>query len=57
MKNQVFSPLIAKGASKALEGLAVWAQAMYDYHNQSKIVTPKMNLLIIKTEKLNIAEA
>ena len=57
VKNQVFSPLIAKGASKALEGLAVWSQAMYDYHNQSKIVKPKMDLLMIKTEKLNIAKA
>ena len=57
VKNQVFSPIIARGASKALEGLAVWSQAMYDYHNQSKIVKPKMDLLMIKTEKLNIAKA
>ncbi len=57
VKNQVFSPLIARGASKALEGLAVWSQAMYDYHNQSKIVKPKMDLLIVKTEKLNLAKA
>jgi len=42
---EVFVPAIAKKSSAALEGMCVWAAAMSDYHKQSKIVKPKLNLL------------
>jgi len=38
----------AKSANAALAGLAVWSRAMYDYHNASKIVKPKLEMLQIK---------
>jgi len=37
--------------------MCVWAAAMSDYHKQSKIVTPKLKLLEIKTASLEEAEA
>jgi dynein heavy chain len=51
-----FSGKVAKGANNALEGMCVWAAAMSDYHTQSKIVTPKLKLLEIKTAMLEEAE-
>lgn len=51
-----FSPAIAKKSNAALEGLCTWAAAMVDYHNQSKIVKPKLDLLAIKTENLRVAQ-
>jgi dynein heavy chain, axonemal len=37
--------------------MCVWAAAMSDYHKQSKIVTPKLKLLEVKTASLEEAEA
>jgi dynein heavy chain len=48
---------MAKEASNALEGMCIWAQAMRDYHEQSKIVNPKLKLLEIKDANLREAEA
>lgn len=48
---------MAKEASNALEGMCVWSQAMKDYHEQSKIVNPKLKLLEIKDANLKDAEA
>lgn len=53
----VFTGQVAKKASAALEGMAVWAAAMSDYHKQSKIVKPKLRLLEIKNASLAEAEA
>ena len=52
-----FTGQVAKKSSAALEGMCVWAAAMSDYHKQSKIVTPKLKLLEIKTASLEEAEA
>lgn len=52
----VFTGQVAKKSSAALEGMCVWAAAMSDYHKQSKIVTPKLKLLEIKTGMLEDAE-
>lgn len=52
-----FTGQVAKKANAALEGMCVWAAAMSDYHVQSKIVTPKLKLLEIKTQMLEDAEA
>jgi dynein heavy chain, axonemal len=46
-----FDPSIAKKSNAALEGLCIWCAAMADYHNQSKIVKPKLELLEIKEAK------
>ena len=43
-----FDPTIAKKSNSDLEGLCIWCAAMSDYHNQSKIVKPKFELLEIK---------
>ena len=43
-----FDPAIAKKSNAALEGLCIWCAAMFDYHNQSKIVKLKLELLEIK---------
>lgn len=51
-----FTGQVAKKSSAALEGMCVWAAAMSDYHKQSKIVTPKLKLLEIKTGMLEEAE-
>ncbi|GBG28853.1 Dynein heavy chain 5, axonemal [Hondaea fermentalgiana] len=45
-----FSPLVARNASKACEGLCAWVLAMAKYHSASKMVKPKL-------EKLGLAEA
>lgn len=45
-----FDPVVAKTSNAALEGLCIWSAAMADYHNQSKIVTPKLKLLEKKEE-------
>jgi len=47
---EVFTPAVAKNASKAAEGLCTWVRAMKFYHEASKIVKPKL-------EALSIAEA
>jgi dynein heavy chain len=52
-----FDPVIAKKSNNALEGLCVWSAAMYDYHNQSKIVKPKLELLEIKEANQKVALA
>lgn len=43
--SQAFHPSIAKKSNAALEGLCIWSAAMVDYHNQSKIVKPKLDML------------
>lgn len=45
-----FSPVVARNASKACEGLCAWVIAMVKYHSASKVVKPKL-------EKLGLAEA
>ena len=50
-----FDPTIAKKSNNALEGLCIWCAAMYDYHNQSKIVKPKLELLEIKEASQRVA--
>ena len=50
-----FDPLIAKNSNAALEGLCTWCAAMSDYHNQSKIVKPKMEMLQIKEASQRVA--
>lgn len=52
-----YTPKIAKEASNALEGMCVWSQAMRDYHQQSKVVNPKLKLLEVKDANLKDAEA
>jgi hypothetical protein len=52
-----FTAKMAKEASNALEGMCIWAQAMRDYHEQSKIVNPKLKLLEVKDANLKDAEA
>ena len=50
-----FDPAIAKKSNAALEGLCIWCAAMFDYHNQSKIVKPKLELLEIKEASQRVA--
>mmetsp|Transcript_8591 Transcript_8591/g.9745 ORF Transcript_8591/g.9745 Transcript_8591/m.9745 type:complete len:2884 (-) Transcript_8591:1352-10003(-) len=50
-----FDPAIAKKSNAALEGLCIWCAAMSDYHNQSKIVKPKLELLEIKEASQRVA--
>ena len=50
-----FDPAIAKKSNAALEGLCIWCSAMSDYHNQSKIVKPKLELLEIKEASQRVA--
>eukprot|EP00615_Pteridomonas_danica_P008311 CAMPEP_0114366962 /NCGR_PEP_ID=MMETSP0101-20121206/29707_1 /TAXON_ID=38822 ORGANISM="Pteridomonas danica, Strain PT" /NCGR_SAMPLE_ID=MMETSP0101 /ASSEMBLY_ACC=CAM_ASM_000211 /LENGTH=393 /DNA_ID=CAMNT_0001516361 /DNA_START=439 /DNA_END=1617 /DNA_ORIENTATION=+ len=45
-----FTPIIARNASKAAEGLCVWVKAMNMYHEAAKMVKPKL-------EALRLAEA
>ena len=52
---KLFDPEIAKQTSAALYGLCTWAAAMSDYHEQSKIVKPKLHMLEVKT--VSLAEA
>jgi dynein heavy chain len=54
--DDLFVGSVAAKASKALEGLCVWAGAMSDYHKASKIVKPKLRLLQIRTAELEEAE-
>lgn len=55
-EKEVFSAEVAKIASKALIGLAVWARAMSDYHKASKIVNPKLKFLEVKKAELEEAQ-
>ena len=50
-----FDPTIAKKSNAALEGLCIWCAVMSDYHNQSKIVKPKLELLEIKEYSQRVA--
>ena len=50
-----FDPTIAKKSNAALEGLCIWCAAISDYHNQSKIVKPKLELLEIKEVSQRVA--
>ena len=51
-----FTPVVAKNASKAAEGLCTWARAMADYHEASKIVKPKLEALRMAEARLQDAE-
>jgi dynein heavy chain, axonemal len=51
-----FTPMVAKNASKAAEGLCAWARAMADYHEASKIVKPKLEALRLAEARLQDAE-
>lgn len=53
---EIFTPIVAKKSSSALEGMCTWAAAMSDYHKQSKIVKPKLRLLEVKMAQLKEAE-
>jgi len=52
---KAFDPVIAKKSNAALEGLCIWCGAMADYHNQSKIVKPKLELLEVKEASQKVA--
>jgi len=51
-----FSPLAARNASKAAEGLCIWTTAMSQYHEASKIVKPKLEALRLAEARLQDAE-
>jgi dynein heavy chain len=51
-----FTPLAARNASRAAEGLCTWCRAMADYHEASKIVKPKLEALRMAEVKLQDAE-
>lgn len=51
-----FTPLTARNASRAAEGLCTWCRAMADYHEASKIVKPKLEALHLAEAKLQDAE-
>ena len=55
--DEFFNPGQANKASKALGGICMWCRAMYDYHNASKIVKPKLLLLQVKEASLKVALA
>lgn len=42
-------------SNSAIATLTVWARAMYDYHNASKIVKPKQDALFLKEAALDVA--
>jgi dynein heavy chain len=54
-ERKAFDSNIAKKSNGALEGLCIWCAAMSDYHIQSKIVKPKLELLEIKQADQNVA--
>lgn len=43
------------GSNGAMATITTWAKAMYDYHNASKIVKPKLDLLKMKEADLKVA--
>ena len=43
---------MARGASIAAEGLCSWTQAMLSYHAASKLVTPKLEKLVLADGRL-----
>eukprot|EP01041_Mallomonas_annulata_P002980 gene2980-5847_t len=51
-----FTPLVARNASRAAEGLCTWCRAMSDYHEASKIVKPKLEALRLAEARLRDAE-
>ena len=51
-----FTPLVARNASRAAEGLCTWCRAMSDYHEASKIVKPKLEALRLAEARLQDAE-
>jgi dynein heavy chain len=51
-----FTPLAARNASRAAEGLCTWCRAMADYHEASKIVKPKLEALRMAEVRLEDAQ-
>ncbi|KAG9402276.1 hypothetical protein AC1031_006904 [Aphanomyces cochlioides] len=51
-----FSPVVAKNASKAAEGLCTWVIAMTKYHHASKVVKPKLETLRVAEGRLEAAQ-
>eukprot|EP01035_Chromulina_nebulosa_P028231 gene28231-37242_t len=51
-----FSPLAARNASRAAEGLCTWCKAMVDYNDASKMVKPKLEALRLAEARLQDAE-
>jgi len=47
-----FTPANLSTSNSAMATLTLWAQAMYDYHNASKIVKPKQDALFLKEAAL-----
>lgn len=52
-----FTPQNLSQSNSAIATLTVWARAMYDYHNASKIVKPKQDALFLKETALKVAMA
>ena len=52
MQVEDFCPRVARGASIAAEGLCSWTQAMLSYHAASKLVTPKLEKLVLADGRL-----
>ena len=52
---ECFTSVVAKNASKAVEGLCTWVRAMKFYHEASKIVKPKLEALTIAEANLAAA--
>ncbi len=52
-----FTPLVARNASKAAEGLCAWVQAMTYYHEASKVVKPKLEALELASGRLEAAQS
>lgn len=51
-----FTPQNLSQSNSAIATLTVWARAMYDYHNASKIVKPKQDALFLKETALKVAQ-
>lgn len=52
-----FTATNLSGSNSAMATITTWAKAMYDYHNASKIVKPKLDLLKMKEAALQVALA
>ncbi len=52
-----FTATNLSGSNSAMAIITTWAKAMYDYHNASKIVKPKLDLLKMKEAALQVALA
>lgn len=50
-----FTPQNLSQSNSAIATLTLWARAMYDYHNASKIVKPKQDALFLKEAALEVA--